>query len=261
MKKANRKNKRDKHQRRQEEGSHRVVKEKFQEERKRKVVPLIAKSANQSLTIKAMWEKQLIMQSGFAGTGKTELACWWASKLWLEGKIDNIILTRPHQHLGADYGAVKGNDAEKLLPFCMSMLMKFKKYLGVGILKNNFKMDGFDTLFSEADGIQIVPVEKIQGLSFSNRTVIILDEAQNTTPAQMKSVTTRMEEGCQLLICGDPRQSAIGNNNGLNYLEKVLEKFDIEEAEVIHYTKEDNVRGGITGKLVRAYEEMSGNWQ
>jgi phosphate starvation-inducible PhoH-like protein len=174
------------------------VKEKYRQERLERVQKLSPKNEHQAETIEAFKDKQLIIQSGSAGVGKTELACWWASKLWLEGKIDTIVITRPHKHLGDDYGAVKGSDAEKLLPFCMSILMKLRKHLGVGTLRNNFKMDRLDDLFGDAKGIIIVPIEKIQGLSYDSRTIIIGDEIQSASVSQVKALATRMEEGCQL---------------------------------------------------------------
>lgn len=236
-----------------------VQHEKWQEQRRQNVKPLVAQNDNQRKTLKAFTNKQLIVQSGSAGVGKTELACWWASKLFLEGKIDNIVITRPHQHLGNDYGAIRGSDAEKLLPFCMSILMKLKKYLGVGVLRSNFKMDGFDDLFAEASGIMIVPIEKIQGLSFNHRTILIGDEIQNATVPQVKALTTRMEEGCQLLICGDGRQTALSGMNGLDYLERIMMMYPHEDVEVVQYTPEDNCRKGVAAHLTRAFEEQ-GNW-
>lgn len=238
----------------------RVIKEKFKEERNKRTLPLKAQNDRQKMALRAFTDSQLVIQTGYAGVGKTELMCWWACKQWLEGNVDNIIITRPYQQLGRDAGATKGNDAEKLLPFCMSMLMKLKKYLGTGPLKNNFKLDGFDTLFSEADGIQIIPVEKIQGLSFSSKTIILADEIQNSTIPQVKALATRVEEGCQLLISGDPRQSAIGDKNGLNYLVHVLNKRPYVGAEIIEYKVEDNCRKGIASHLVRAFDELDGNW-
>lgn len=236
-----------------------VQPQKFQEKRKASVIPLTAQNENQKITLKAFTQKQLVGQFGSAGVGKTELMCWWAAKQWLEGNIDNIVITRPHQHLGNDYGAVKGNDAEKLLPFCMSMLNKLKKYLGVGILRNNFKLDGFDDLFADASGIQIVPVEKIQGLSYNDRTIILADEVQNMTIAQVKALATRPEEGCQLLLAGDNTQSALNCKNGLTYLEDCLLRDPHEDAEIIHYNPEDNCRKGIAGHLTRVFEKQ-GQW-
>lgn len=237
----------------------REIKPKFEEERAVRVLPLMAKSDAQRDALKAFTEKQLVILSGTAGTGKSELMCWWASKLWLEGKIDNIVICRPHTSLGNDYGAVTGNDTLKLLPFCMSMMMKFKKYLGFGILKNNFKMEVTEGLFQEAAGIQIVPIEKIQGLSFSSNTIILADELQNATAAQIKALVTRAEEGCQLIGAGDNRQSAIGGVNGLAKLEEALAQQPHEDATVIKFTPKDNCRSGVSGHLAKIFEEQ-GNW-
>jgi phosphate starvation-inducible PhoH-like protein len=237
---------------------HRQIKEKFVEQRK--IKPLEAKNDRQRQALRSFTSKQLVVLTGSAGVGKTELATWWACKLWLEGRVDNIIITRPYQHLGNDFGATKGNDAEKLLPFCMSILMKIKKYLGVGILKNNFKLDGFEAFFAEASGIQIVAAEKIQGLSFDNRTIIIADECQNLTVPQVKALTTRAEEGCQIIMCGDPMQTALSAKNGLVFFQEVIEQFPTDMVEIVHFLKEDVVRGGLTGHLVKAYESIGTKW-
>lgn len=236
-----------------------VKAEKFKEERKASVLPLTAKNENQKIALQMFREKQLIGLFGSAGSGKTELAAWWASKLWQEGIIDNIVITRPYKHLGEDYGATKGNDAEKLLPFCMSILMKLKRYLGIGVLRNNFKLDGFEELFADADGIQIVPVEKIQGMSFSEKTIIIADEVQNCSIPQVKALTTRAEEGCQIILCGDDRQTALKGENGLNYLVEKLEENPHKLAGVVRFTPEDNCRKGISAHLTRVFED-DGNW-
>lgn len=236
----------------------RTINPKFEEERAVRVLPLMAKSEAQKLALKAFTEKQLVVLSGSAGTGKSELMCWWASKLWLEGVIDNIVICRPHQSLGNDYGAVTGNDTLKLLPFCMSMMLKFKKYLGVGILKNNFRMEVVDGLFQEAAGIQIVPIEKIQGLSFSSKSIILADELQNATAAQIKALVTRAEEGCQLICAGDKNQSALRGENGLAKLEEALVHYPHKDAEIIRFTPKDNCRSGISGHLAGIFEQEGG---
>lgn len=235
----------------------RVVKGKFEETRK--IIPLKAKNESQRQALKAFEEKQLVVLSGSSGVGKTEIMCWYASKLWLEGSIDNIVITRPHQHLGNDYGAVTGNDTLKLLPFCMSMMMKFKKYLGSGILRNNFRMEMMESLFNEVSGISIVPVEKIQGLSFDNRTIILADEVQGCTPAQVKALVTRAEEGALLICAGDKTQSPLKGENGLQVLETVLTSNPHEDAEIIRFTPKDNCRSGIAGHLANVFEQQ-GTW-
>ena len=244
----------------QERGGRPEKKETFQAEREARIIPLTAKNAPQKAALAAFEEKQLIILSGSAGTGKTELMAWYASKLWLEGKKNNIIICRPHQSLGNDYGAVTGNDTQKLLPFCMSMLMKFKKYLGVGILQNNFRYEVQEGLFQEASGIQIVPIEKIQGLSFDSNTIILADELQNAYPAQIKALVTRAEEGCQLLCAGDVTQSALREaDNGLRKLLEALEQHPHADAAVIKFGPEHNCRSGISGHLAEIFESQ-GAW-
>jgi phosphate starvation-inducible PhoH-like protein len=238
-----------------------VIKGKFQEQREEKArsLALTAKNENQKIALRMFKEKQLVGLFGSAGSGKSELMVFHACDQWLRGNIDNIVITRPYQHLGADYGATKGNDAEKLLPFCMSMLMKIKKYLGVGVLRNNFKLDGFEELFAEADGIQIVPVEKIQGMSFNERTIILADEVQCMSIAQVKALTTRAEEGCQIIMTGDDKQTPLKGKNGLVYIREKLEEHPHELAGIVTFTPEDCCRHGISAHLTRVFEE-DGNW-
>lgn len=235
----------------------RVIKEKFEESRK--IIPLTAKNESQKKALQDFEEKKLIILSGSSGVGKTEIMCWYASKLWLEGTIDNIVITRPHQHLGNDYGAVTGNDTLKLLPFCMSMMMKFKKYLGSGILRNNFRMEVLDSLFNEVSGISIVPIEKIQGLSFDSRTIVLADELQGCTPAQIKALVTRCEEGALLIGAGDKTQSPLKGENGLAVLEKVLTENPHPDASIIRFSPKDNCRSGVSGFLANIFEQQ-GTW-
>lgn len=235
----------------------RVIKDKWQDERR--VAPFKAKNFPQKQALQAFDTKQLVVLSGTAGTGKTEVMTWLASKLFLEGKVDNIIITRPHTALGTDYGAVTGNDTEKLIPFCYSMLMKLKKYLGYGVLKNSLRMDYGDSLFTEASGIQIIPVEKIQGLSFNSNTIVLADEVQNMTVAQMKALVTRCEEGAQLICAGDATQTALRGENGLERLEEILSNYPHKDSEVIKFHPEDNCRSGVAGHLATLFEKQ-GAW-
>jgi phosphate starvation-inducible PhoH-like protein len=241
-------------------GGGKVISQKFKEERIRKVIPLTAKNYNQKLALQAFSDKQMVILSGSAGVGKSELAVWWASKLWLEGAIDNIIITRPAEGLGRDGGAVPGSDSMKLLNYCMSMLTKFRKYLGPDILKNNLRLDDLDCLFKEKRGIQIVPLGKIQGLSFDDNTLVICDELQNSDVAQAKALTTRCEEGCQLIIAGDPKQSCKRGENGLSFIEKCLERYPTDYAEVIYFTSDDIERGGLASHMVKVFDEISDKW-
>ncbi len=233
---------------------------KHQDERRFFIKPLVPKNTNQKRALNAFQTKQMVILTGSAGVGKSEMACWWASKLWLEGKVDNIIITRPAKGLGKDGGAVPGGDAMKLLNYCLSMLTKFRKYLGPGILKNNLRMDDLECLFEEKRGIQIVPLAKIQGLSFDENTLVIADEIQNADIAEVKALTTRCEDGCQLIIAGDPRQSAIRGDNGLDFLEKCLDMYPSPYCEIIRFTSDDIERGSLAAHMVRVFDKMGDRW-
>ena len=164
----------------------RVIKEKFIEQRK--VPPLQARNDTQRKAFQAMSSKQLIVLEGAAGGGKTEIGTWHSAKRFLEGSVDTIVVTRPLKSLGGDLGALPGNATLKLLPTCLSILTKFKKWLGVNVLKNKFQMLDEEDLFSDVSGITIIPIELMQGRSFNDRTIIVADEMQTSTIGQMKSI-------------------------------------------------------------------------
>jgi phosphate starvation-inducible PhoH-like protein len=96
-------------------------------------------------------------------------------------------------------------------------------------------------------------------LSFNNRTIIIADELQNATPAQVKALVTRCETGAQLIGAGDKTQSALKGMNGLAMLEDVLQRYPHKDAQVVHFTPQDNCRSGISGHLANAFEK-EGTW-
>ncbi|CAH9014245.1 putative phosphate starvation-inducible protein PhoH [Vibrio phage 249E41-1] len=233
--------------------------QKFQQERKAKIIPLTAQNENQKLALQSFKEKQLCILSGSAGSGKSEMCVWWACKQWLEGNIENIIITRPDKGHG-DTFPVPGGDAMKMLQFLFPLLMKMKKYLGLGILRNNLKLEDDEVLFAPASGIQIVSMAKLGGMSFDGNTIIIADEVQAATIAQVKALTTRAEEGCQIMITGDTTQTPLHKErNGLEYLEHKLTQHPHPLAKVVKFTPEDCCRKGISAHLTRIFEQ-DGTW-
>jgi phosphate starvation-inducible PhoH-like protein len=260
MSKRNRQQVQDRRNEKKERGCRKEVQaQKFQEERKAKVIPLVAQNNNQKTALKNFAEKQLNVLSGSAGCGKSELAVWWSCKQWLEGNIDNIVITRPDKGHG-DTFPVPGGDAMKMLQFLFPLLMKMRKYLGVGILQNNLKLEDDEVLFSPSSGIQIVSMAKLGGMSFSGKTIIIADEIQSATVAQVKALCTRAEEGCQILITGDTTQTPLHKErNGLEYLEQTLLRHPHELASVVKFTPDDCCRKGISAHLTRVFE-MDGTW-
>ncbi len=260
MSKRNRQQVQDRRQEKKEGRSKKDIQpQKFQEERKARVVPLSAKNIHQKEALLAFAEKQLICLSGSAGSGKTTLAVWWACKQFLEGKIDNIIFTRGEKGLGAT-PPVPGNDVEKMLLLCLPMLLKAKSFIGAGALKNNLCLQDMDFLFSEVKGFMVFPMAKLGGMSFDERTIIIADEQQAATIPQIKALSTRAEEGCQVILTGDTTQSPVrGAENGLQYLERTLMANPHELAQVVKFTPDDNCRKGITAHLTRIFEQ-DGQW-
>lgn len=232
---------------------------KYQEERKARIIPLTAKNEHQREALRAFADKQFIVLSGSAGSGKTTLAIWHACKQFLEGNVDNIILTRGEKGLGAT-PPVPGNDTEKMLTMCLPMLLKMKQYLGVGILKNNLKVDHTDFLFNEVSGFMVVPMAKMGGMSFDERTIVIADETQASDIPQMKALCTRPEGGCQVIVCGDTTQTPHKNKeNGLQYIERKLTEHPYEGSVVVKFTPDDNCREGFTEHITRIFEE-DGIW-
>ena len=232
---------------------------KYQEERKASVVPLTAKTENQREALRAFTNNQCVILSGSAGSGKTTLAVWWACKQWLEGKIDNIILTRGEKGLGAT-PPVPGNDTEKMLTMCLPMLLKMKHFLGVGILKSNLKMEHTDFLFDEVSGFMVMPMSKLGGMSFDERTIVIADEQQASDIPQMKALATRAEGGCQVIICGDTTQTPYKTQeNGLQYIERKFIANPYNGCKIIKFTPDDNCREGLTEHTTRMFEE-DGIW-
>lgn len=255
---------RQKVQNRREEKKHNSSKreiqaQKFQEERKAQVIPLVAQNQNQKEALRNFKTKQLNILSGSSGCGKSELVVWWACKQWLEGSVKNIVITRPDKGHGDTY-PVPGGDAMKMLQFLFPLLMKMKKYLGVGILQNNLKLEDDEVLFAPTSGIQIVSMAKLGGMSFDGDTIVIADELQSATVAQAKALATRAEEGCQILITGDTTQTPLyKERNGLEYLEQTLMKYPHDLASVIKFTPDDCCRHGISAHLTRIFE-MDGTW-
>lgn len=258
--KRNRSKVQDRRRKKKQDRSRQEVKpEKFQQERKAQVIPLTAQSDNQKKALKALDTKQCVVLSGSSGSGKTTLAVWHACKRYLKGEIDNIVFMRGEKGLGAT-PPVPGNDTEKMLTFNLPLLLKAKKYLGAGILKNNLCMQDVDFLFSEVKGFMVFPLAKLGGMSFDERTVLICDEAQAAEVSQIKALVTRPEDGCQVIVCGDTTQTPInGRENGLAYLERKMFEHPYPDSEIIKFTPEDNCREGWT-KHITAVFEADGIW-
>jgi len=220
---------------------------KFEDERELKAQPINAKSNTQRDYLKALQQKILIVGTGAAGTGKTFVAASHAANRLVHGEVDSIVLSRPYVAMGRSSGFFPGTVHEKLEPYLKPMLNVFKKRLG----DNAYACD------LRKGRISIQPMEAIRGMSFED-CVLIIDEAQNTTKDEMKSIVTRIGENCQLILCGDPAQTDIKGENGLEFISRIIESEKVEGAEVIVFTSKDIVRSGITKQFVQIFDKIGG---
>jgi phosphate starvation-inducible PhoH-like protein len=208
--------------------------------RKKTIVP---RSANQGLYMEALARHELIFALGPAGTGKTYLAVAQAVSQLITGSVDRLILSRPAVEAGERLGFLPGDMKEKVDPYLRPLYDAL-----------------YDTLPAEqverriASGeIEIAPLAFMRGRTLAN-AFIILDEAQNTTIAQMKMFLTRFGEGSRMVICGDPKQVDLPQP-GASGLADAVEKLEgIEGIAVNRFTTADVVRHPIVGRIVAAYE-------
>jgi len=221
---------------------------KFEQEREDKAQPIVAKTNGQRVYLKALQQKILIVPTGSAGTGKTFIAAAHAANRLVRGEVESVVLSRPYVPMGRSSGFFPGTVYEKLEPYLKPMLNVLKKRLGDNDYESRVR----------AGRIAIQAMEAIRGMSFEN-CILIIDEAQNTTPEEMESVVTRIGENCQIILCGDPAQSDIRGKNGLDYIAQIIEDYDVEDAKVINFYPEDNVRSGITKRFVQIFDRIRGD--
>jgi phosphate starvation-inducible PhoH-like protein len=208
--------------------------------RKKTIVP---RSATQITYMQALARDEIIFALGPAGTGKTYLAVAQAVSQLITGSIDRLILSRPAVEAGERLGFLPGDMKEKVDPYLRPLYDAL-----------------YDTLPAEqverriASGeIEIAPIAFMRGRTLAN-AFIILDEAQNTTPAQMKMFLTRFGEGSRMVVCGDPRQVDLPDPGKSGLADAVGKLTDIKGISVIRFGAADVVRHPIVGKIVQAYE-------
>jgi len=208
--------------------------------RKKTIVP---RTANQGVYMEALARHELIFALGPAGTGKTYLAVAQAVSQLITGSVDRLILSRPAVEAGEKLGFLPGDMKEKVDPYLRPLYDAL-----------------YDTLPAEqverriASGeIEIAPLAFMRGRTLAN-AFIILDEAQNTTIAQMKMFLTRFGEGSRMVICGDPKQVDLPQPGSSGLADAVDRLEGIEGIAVTRFTTADVVRHPIVGRIVAAYE-------
>ena len=202
------------------------------------------RTATQSQFIEAMNTHDMVFGMGPAGTGKTYLAVAKAVNEMLENKVEKIILTRPAVEAGENLGFLPGDLKEKIDPYLRPLYDALYEMLPRDVVGKKI-----------ANGeIEIAPLAYMRGRTLTH-AMIILDEAQNTTPMQMKMFLTRLGEGSRMVINGDLTQTDLprGGVSGLAEAERILK--NVPEIAFVEFTNKDVVRHGLVSKIVLAYEQ------
>ncbi|MBA2587078.1 MAG: PhoH family protein [Alphaproteobacteria bacterium] len=199
------------------------------------------RSPAQAAYLDTMRQHPLTFGIGPAGTGKTYLAAAFAAHMLHEKRVDRLILSRPALEAGERLGFLPGDLKEKIDPYLRPLYDALFDVLG----------DGAGRLM-EQGVIEVAPLAFMRGRTLS-RAFVILDEAQNTTPAQMKMALTRLGEDSHMVVTGDPSQSDLpgGRAEGLNEALAFLE--GVEGVGVSRFGEKDVVRHPLVARIVAAY--------
>ncbi|MBI3707627.1 MAG: PhoH family protein [Proteobacteria bacterium] len=208
--------------------------------RKRHVGP---RSANQASYLKSLRDHELVFGVGPAGTGKTYLAVATAVQMLASGRVDRIILSRPAVEAGERLGFLPGDLREKVDPYLRPLYDALYDMLpGEQVMRR-----------LSSGEIEIAPLAFMRGRTLAS-SFVILDEAQNTTPVQMKMFLTRLGENSRMVVTGDLTQIDLptGARSGLHDALDTLTAVD--GLAIIHFGAEDVVRHPLVARIVRAYD-------
>ncbi len=203
------------------------------------------KTIGQTILCDAMKNNEIVFSTGVAGTGKTYLAVAYAVSMLKHEKVEKIILTRPAVEAGESLGFLPGDMKEKVDPYLRPLYDALNEMLGTEIVEK----------YIEKEIIEIAPLAFMRGRTLNN-AVVILDEAQNTTKAQMKMFLTRMGRQTKMIVTGDITQIDLirKKDSGLTQACEILE--GIEGIEIVHLHDSDVVRNPLVQKIIERYAKV-----
>lgn len=206
--------------------------------------PIKPKTFGQKEYVDAIRDKMIVFGVGPAGTGKTYLAMAMAINAFKNNEVNKIILTRPAIEAGEKLGFLPGDLQSKVDPYLRPLYDALFQIMGAESFNANV----------EKGLIEVAPLAYMRGRTLDN-AFIILDEAQNTTPAQMKMFLTRIGFGSKVVVTGDATQKdlAPGAKSGLDVALRVLK--NIDDIGICNLTSKDVVRHPLVQKIVQAYDD------
>jgi phosphate starvation-inducible protein PhoH and related proteins len=208
--------------------------------RKKTIVP---RSATQIRYMESLARDEIVFALGPAGTGKTYVAVAQAVQMLIQGTVDRLILSRPAVEAGERLGFLPGDMKEKVDPYLRPLYDALYDMLPTEQVERRI-----------ASGeIEIAPIAFMRGRTLSD-AFIILDEAQNTTPAQMKMFLTRFGMNSRMVVCGDPRQIDLPDIGKSGLADAVARLDGVNGISMIRFGAADVVRHPLVGRIVEAYE-------
>lgn len=205
-------------------------------------VPIEARTEMQKRYGNAIKAHDLVFAVGPAGTGKTYMPTAMAAEAFMDKRIDKIIITRPAVEAGESLGFLPGELEEKYEPYLAPVRQIFIERMGTGNFEYALK----------SKKIEPVPIGFMRGMTFKDCWVIV-DEAQNITPRQMKMLLTRIGENCKVIVCGDTDQKDIPGISGL--ADAVARTSWIKGVRTIKFSIDDVVRSGMVRDILASYAQ------
>ncbi|MBW4331896.1 PhoH family protein [Stakelama sp. CBK3Z-3] len=213
--------------------------------RRKTIVP---RSVMQTHYMRALVSNDVIFALGPAGTGKTYLAVAQAVAQLITGSVQRLILSRPAVEAGERLGFLPGDMKEKVDPYLRPLY---------DALFDCMPPEQVERRIASGE-IEIAPIAFMRGRTLAD-AFVILDEAQNTTPAQMKMFLTRFGQNSRMVVCGDPRQVDLPGGDTASGLADAVRRLEhVEGIGTVRFTAADVVRHPVVGRIVEAYEGQHG---
>lgn len=207
---------------------------------------IVPRSPNQEKYLKLINKHDMVFGLGPAGTGKTYLAVAAGIDMYLRGKVERLIFTRPAVEAGENLGFLPGDMKEKIDPYMRPIYDALQDMLPWDFLAKKM----------ESNEIEIAPLAFMRGRTLAH-SFVILDEAQNTTCAQMKMFLTRMGEASHMVITGDATQTDLPAHVKSGLSEAIDILGDVKDIGFVTFAGEDVIRHNLVRKIIKAYESQN----